>query len=668
MPLSDLAIHTTPERMRYLLRCLHRGQAPEGGIAFPNVWQTLNLDYTPASLQRLSRLLNQIHSRRTVSYYALQNSEAGRNFLLTLAAYLGEYVGRFCGTAPEWRDDGRVVLGTAFNPLEHIRNLIQGTAGQPEISLENTLWLTFHFAADADCEKMGEFFLDCHARKLPLPHGTAFAEELQQIELDGSERSLHDIDALFARLRQTLPLTPGNVEKSFQSLARRNFLILIAYYVGRTVSRLSGKPALWLNRPQTAAATGRDDLDPFYDSMGCETGGEITPMLRFVTLSLGSGNPSCAQWLHRLRHSEAADTDTVDAAPRRDDTDPNRTARILIDGFLRGNTPPDGEPMPPLAYETELRTLRPDYSLRSLEQLDKLLLRLRGEGFQPEDFTQDPARRNFLHFCAFYLARTTAVLSGSTLKFLTYQEARQQVSGLSEGWYSLYAARIGDRLYFPLGRLFGLLFEDEPADSLTVFARKICHSQPGLLHIRNPLAADGGGTVLDAWRKPLLETGCAASWSLWDKSEQPGLLLTPTIVRPNAQGRSDMIKLLPDASSPVKGISFGKQVLDENPTDAAYLALIYEGYANLPHGRFDAVLVELRVYDTQHPLNIEICLPFQPALPRRPFAIGSIAVNGRLPDRKTAESIADAFYRGLDDFHMPGRGKRWWRGHYRQAL
>ena len=60
-------------QMQKLLECLHQNRQPEGGLAFPAVWQPLKLDYTPDSIQRINRLLKQI---RTNSEYTSRSITA----------------------------------------------------------------------------------------------------------------------------------------------------------------------------------------------------------------------------------------------------------------------------------------------------------------------------------------------------------------------------------------------------------------------------------------------------------------------------------------------------------------------------------------------------------------------------------------------------------------
>ena len=109
-------MHINPQQPSYLLDCLHQGKTPNGGLAFPKVWPALRLDYSPASLQRISRLLQQIHSQQAARYDILQQSPTGRNFLLTLASYLTDYLHHHTGAPPMGSRRPRLVRQLRLRP------------------------------------------------------------------------------------------------------------------------------------------------------------------------------------------------------------------------------------------------------------------------------------------------------------------------------------------------------------------------------------------------------------------------------------------------------------------------------------------------------------------------------------------------------------------------
>ena len=65
-------------QMQKLLDCLHQNRQPEGGLAFPAVWQPLKLDYTPDSIQRINRLLKQIRTNSEYTSRSIKQKPSGK--------------------------------------------------------------------------------------------------------------------------------------------------------------------------------------------------------------------------------------------------------------------------------------------------------------------------------------------------------------------------------------------------------------------------------------------------------------------------------------------------------------------------------------------------------------------------------------------------------------
>ncbi len=83
-------------------------------------------------------------------------------------------------------------------------------------------------------------------------------------------------------------------------------------------------------------------------------------------------------------------------------------------------------------------------------------------------------------------------------------------------------------------------------------------------------------------------------------------------------------------------------------------AFLYESFANLPQGRFDAIAVEMCVYQGNKPLYIFGLLPFMYAGDEVKFVNGNIAINSdSLNNPKLAHSIIQLLYQGMDDFFTP---------------
>lgn len=640
-------LHTDADNMRHLLACLHRKRMPAGGLAFAAVWDKLALDYTPASLNRLSTLLHHISTKQPNAFAQLQSSRAGQNFLLIVSAYLAEYVARYSGAAYTWQLEGKAVFGTwPFQPLSLLCQLLSGKKNT--LNLDEALWRAFCANPDADRSKMAQWILGYYRRRQTAPNGLAFTAELSEVNLDGSADSLFAIDQMLAKLRDGERLTPANFHSRFSHSTERNFLLLLAFYLGETLTELSGGAvAEWRNTPQGG--------DAFYDAFVLILEGRELPLLRMLENALSEGKT-------RFRLPEKA---TAAPIP----PDPNAAARRAVDGLLNPHFNARATPPAPLAYTAELKAAVLDYSMRSLAQLDKLLLKIRAAQPDFDAFVHEPAQLNFLHFCAFYLARTAAELSHNTLKFIDYEEAKQQLPDLPQDWFSQYAAVIGERIYFPFGRILALIWDGMPeASCCALFAQNACREQSGTLYQCSALIEHkGSGNLTDLARKALRQAGFTAAYGLSQRAGLPenGVLI-PLLLEPHPEKHWNMLQLMFDDTD--SALVHGMAALEQNPDNLPCRIFCYEGYVNLPRGRFDALMLEIRTYRGNCPFTLQAALPFLPDESGR-MVVGSLALNGNsIANEQEAAAIAECIYRGMDDFHEPTHGKRYWRRLYRRYL
>lgn len=85
----------------YLQEWHERGDV-QGGLAFRPLLSACRLDYSVASLARIDTLLASLHRRLQPAPDTFLADTAQRNFLLLLAFYSGEVIGRSLGVAPRW--------------------------------------------------------------------------------------------------------------------------------------------------------------------------------------------------------------------------------------------------------------------------------------------------------------------------------------------------------------------------------------------------------------------------------------------------------------------------------------------------------------------------------------------------------------------------------------
>jgi hypothetical protein len=94
MPVTQLAD-------QYLDTYATGGEIP-GGLAFRKALTQVNLDFTPDSLARIDRLLDQIRAQLKPQFDAFIGVQENQNFLYLLCFYAGVVVSRYTGRKIEW--------------------------------------------------------------------------------------------------------------------------------------------------------------------------------------------------------------------------------------------------------------------------------------------------------------------------------------------------------------------------------------------------------------------------------------------------------------------------------------------------------------------------------------------------------------------------------------
>ncbi|UOP05196.1 hypothetical protein [Conchiformibius kuhniae] len=614
---------TEPRRMRQLLDCLHQRRAPAGGLAFAAVWGKLDLDYRPESLARIAALLRHVHAKQGASAFAvLEKQLAGENFLLTLAAYLAEYVARQSGAAYAWQADGRATFGNwYFKPLLSLRLLLEGQ--QERLRLDNAVWQAFCSRPDAERGKMAAFALAHYRANRTLPQGLAFAGVPQALKWDFSRADLRRLDGQLAKLARREGFDAGKLPARFARDAERNFILLLAFYIGET---LSDGAARWRNTPQRG--------DAFWDGfvLVLPDGAEL-PLLRLLADALCGGT------------TRFADPALLPPPP-----DPNDAARRAVDAVRRADAQ-----SPPVARRSVLNAVKWDYGWESLRRLDALLDGIRTERPEFDAFVRHDANLNLLHFCAFYLARTAAELSNNTLYFLDYAQAKTHIPDLPHDWFSQYAALIGDKIYFPFGRIASRIWDHAPEESCTDFVRFLQQTRRGTLYRcpRGKSAAQNGETLPELLQKTLRQAGFAAAYALSLRRKLPDrAVFAPMLLKPHPERHWDLHQLMFERTE--DALACGMNILNDNPDRLPCMVLAYEGYANLPRGHFDAVMLEIRTY-RPHTSALQAALPLRPNADGT-WSAGALVLNGNgLADETAALAAAAPIYRGMADFerHTP---------------
>lgn len=133
-----------------------------------------------------------------------------------------------------------------------------------------------------------------------------------------------------------------------------------------------------------------------------------------------------------------------------------------------------------LAWQSQLRKCRLDYSWASLERIDYFLGALRDQRAPTyESFLAEQANVNLLIFLAFYVVELRSRVSGQPARWLTYEEAvtkdcNAEVYG--RGFHSMLIAEQGSSQFLPLVSVCARLFESGSDKSVAFSAGT--HIQP----------------------------------------------------------------------------------------------------------------------------------------------------------------------------------------------
>jgi ABC-type amino acid transport substrate-binding protein len=69
-------------------------------------------------------------------------------------------------------------------------------------------------------------------------------------------------------------------------------------------------------------------------------------------------------------------------------------------------------------------------------------------------------------------------------------------------------------------------------------------------------------------------------------------VVTPTLLEPGGGGKTTLVNYMFESLQ--GGVEQGQQALADNPKKAPYLVFATDAYSNLPSGRIDAVVQDLR--------------------------------------------------------------------------
>lgn len=262
------------QQTQTLLHTLQSKQPPKFPIFLLSQLQKIDFDFSTKSLEILTNFLTQLQ-KKGFSAQKILTQTGGKNFLLAIAVYLGEYVAKTTGTSIVWCDYQTAVSeiasqnqqhGTDFQLVETFANSLLANIGgvycQPLAVLEKTLvgenvlpnFITnmqqqifqknqVHLFDEPNL--VAKHYLQKIATGKLLDNTIAFFDELQSVEFDFSQKSLEKIDNILENIQQKQQLTKNDYTNFIQQADFQYFCYLLGFYIGMTASKLSDIAVKW---------------------------------------------------------------------------------------------------------------------------------------------------------------------------------------------------------------------------------------------------------------------------------------------------------------------------------------------------------------------------------------------------------------------------------------
>lgn len=466
----------------------------------------------------------------------------------------------------------------------------------------------------------------------------AFPTALKQIRLDGSRESLSRIETLLAKIQQEYAPSPAFFDRPEVNA----FLRLLAYYVGELIAKSINSSIDWYRHESATPLLGADLPKVYWSSIiGMLNGVPLFPLTIFLEQF---GDRSL-----QTSVTEYVENQIVTLQPSAP-LEENERARQFLDAMATGKHIPGG-----LTYGKEMRSIRLDYSIESLIGVQALLNKIRSANPNYESFCCIAAKRNFMLCCAYYYVTCISRSHMAMLKWFSYEDARNQFDeNLPPCLESMTVCLLGDRLYYPVNTISKALFSDIPTRDLVSEAQSVvAQLPPPATRLKKP-SADRISTLLQN-SEPALHasfiSGQFASRALSTYVVQGSQCPTVLTYGPDASVMMDLSFM----DNPQEA---GQRLLDDNPEKKPFAVMALDGYANLPTGRLDALIVDLRFYgttalDNACPLKLVINIPYRPASDANRLGVFSPFVLDTTVNGSDLDDLLDAFYLGLSSQSFP---------------
>jgi len=262
-------------------------------------------------------------------------------------------------------------------------------------------------------------------------------------------------------------------------------------------------------------------------------------------------------------------------------------------------------------YKEQVEAVGLDFTLDSLERLDRCLLKIRKQ-YQPDYNTicNTPEGQTFAYLVAAYTMSTIAKAGRYHVKWFTYEEFAAMVPADQPPTYCFESSAVcvvSDRVRMVLGTITDLLIHPQGGSGLKEYASQLLLSPPDYCDL-----------YIDVDNLQVSEDSIKKHQVLFDLATRLGFLRD--YATPSSPSPIEPVLLAPK-SPPETGITIVKfafetdpaglmHELDHNPNQKPWLVGVYDGYFYPFSGKTDGMCFQAQSYQDDQ-TEFKILLPYQ---------------------------------------------------------
>ena len=283
----------------------------------------------------------------------------------------------------------------------------------------------------------------------------------------------------------------------------------------------------------------------------------------------------------------------------------NEVAQHFLETYARGGEVDGG-----CLFAKALQQAQLDFSDNSLGRLDQLLAAIRERAKPSRQALQETLPgRNFCSLLAYYVIEVVRRRTGANIDWYDRASALRVLPAgaqLPDAPFTRLIANVLDQgaAFMPLGWMEAQVLGDGQQLSAGDYVASLVAQ------------IERDGPVV--WWTGMHALGQMASWQMMMAAD--GGMVRPMRLISTAPKTWEVLFAGMQGEDVNEALQRGGRCLEENREGATWQVLAYDGFLDLEHGRFDAVMVLLYTYG-KSPLRLKIAFPYRPATGGRAFAI-----------------------------------------------